>query len=520
MNKFKKIMLGALSVLTLGLFVVTGSKVFAEGQYGKYTVTNTETVSTAVWDFSNADDMPSANVTVKGLTDNTLYGIGGDASKGITLKASEKNISNNKTGVLYVPVPSADAAGTITLLGSSSNSARTLTLAVVTQDEGSTLTNKVYTYSSSAVNITFDSSYITTSGSTYWLKFDPNGQEVKLKKITVALTSSTQYAATAATHVVTIKDGDTTIKTFDVDDGDSFDKPISIWGYSSVSLYTNAGLTDAYTDAAITADTTLWVSKTVDTTDYGYNLTTSMINKLSGVYNTSTEDIEITDYYTKKVSAVATTSYLQLKNTEAQSLVINVPSGGLNITVSCSTGGSSDRNIYLYKTTFGENEVTAFTTVLPNADYTARNVSTTLEEGTYYLAGSDNIRVYSITMTEITLADNVEATTAAYQNSDKSALKIIGTISGIEDLADIKSIELVLLKNDVETKNPIFLTTCFTSVKDIYTASEGTYYTIFRITGITAAAMPDGTVIKHQIIVTFTDDSSVTSEVQSSTWTN
>ena len=273
MNKFKKIMLGALSILTLGLFVATGSKVFADGQYGKYTVTNTETVSTAVWDFSNADDMPSANVTVKGLTDNTLYGIGGDASKGITLKASEKNISNNKTGVLYVPVPSADAAGTITLLGSSSNSARTLTLAVVTQNEGSTLTDKVYQYSSSAVNITFDSSYITTSGSTYWLKFDPNGQEVKLKKITVALTSSTQYAATAATHVVTIKDGDTTLKTFDVDDGDSFDKPISIWGCSSVSLYTNAGLTDAYTDAAITADTTLWVSKTVDTTDYGYNLT-------------------------------------------------------------------------------------------------------------------------------------------------------------------------------------------------------------------------------------------------------
>ena len=192
MRKIKLLIASMIGAIALVFACVFGTRVDADGQYGKYTVTNTETVSTAVWDFSNADDMPSANVTVKGLTDNTLYGIGGDASKGITLKASEKNISNNKTGVLYVPVPSADAAGTITLLGSSSNSARTLTLAVVTQNEGSTLTDKVYEYSSSAVNITFDSSYITTSGSTYWLKFDPNGEEVKLKKITVALTSSTK----------------------------------------------------------------------------------------------------------------------------------------------------------------------------------------------------------------------------------------------------------------------------------------------------------------------------------------
>ena len=37
MNKFKKIMLGALSALTLGLFVVTGSKVLADTSYTTYT---------------------------------------------------------------------------------------------------------------------------------------------------------------------------------------------------------------------------------------------------------------------------------------------------------------------------------------------------------------------------------------------------------------------------------------------------------------------------------------------------
>lgn len=514
MKKLKALMLGVLSVLTLGLFVVTGVKVNAaksEAPYGKYEVTNTETTSTALWDFSNADDMPESNVTVKSLTDTSLYGIGGDSSKGITLKASEKNISNNKTGILYVPIPSADAAGSIKILGSSSNSARKMTLAVVTQDEGSTLTDKEYTYSSTEATIAFDSHYVTTNGSTYWLKFDPNSQEVKIKKITVILTSSTQYEATASKINVNIKDGSTTLKTYELESGSSFTTEFKMWGYSSVSYYTDSSLTTPYSGAALTADTDLYISKTADATDYGYNLTSAMISTLSGVYNSSSE-IVISDYYTKKADAVVTSSYLQLKNTEAQSLVINVPAGGLYITVSCSTGGSSDRNIYLYSETFGENAVSSFTTSLPSSDYTPRNVSAILDEGTYYLAGADNIRVYSVTMEEIDMSTGTTAAVFAEKNSAGDTLRFVGTLTGITDLSNISKIELFLEKDGVAANKAIELTTCYTSVSGSSQEcgeATGTFYVIFRLNGIDSLAA--GTKISKQLKITFTDGSTTLS---------
>lgn len=511
MRRLLKRIIGTLTI-TFGLLALVGVKlaVNAAEQYGKYTVTNTVSTSTAIWDFTDVDTMPSGNVTVKSLTDDALYGLGGDITKGITLKGTEKNISNNKTGVLYVPVPSADAEGSITLLGSSSNNARTMTLAVVTQNEGSTLSDKTYIYSSLATTISFDSSYVTTEGGAYWLKFDPNGQEVKLKSITVALTSTTQYTETAATVNVNIYDGNSLLKTYEIEKGTAFTNSVNIWGYASTSLYTDDELTNEYDGSVISEDTSLYIDKVVDTTDYGTNLTAEMIAKISSVYNASSE-IVITDYYTKSSGAIFTSSYATVKNTESTSLIINVPEGGMDITVSCSNGGSSVRSVYLYQNTYGSNAVADFTTEFEASNYNAVNATATLAEGTYYLSGTDNVRVYSITMTPSVAAQIADSANLAASNSTGESTTIVGTtavrfvgrITGVDEL-DITSIEATITGDSSVNKT---FTTVYTAITNISgcEAADNTYYFYYTIYGVTAEY--NDKTISFTYTVTFADGS-------------
>ena len=124
MNKFKKVMLGALSVLTLGLFAVVGTKVNAATtySYGEATVTTTSyTGDTKTWDFSK--NLPSSNVQIP-VGDNLLGivssndGTDGKDTQVIAIKSKASNGYDTYQGAEFlIPVPSATSSGTVSRTG-------------------------------------------------------------------------------------------------------------------------------------------------------------------------------------------------------------------------------------------------------------------------------------------------------------------------------------------------------------------------------------------------------------------
>ncbi len=135
-------------------------------------------------------------------------------------------------------------------------------------------------------------------------------------------------------------------------------------------------------------------------------------------------------------------------------------------------------------------------------------------KGKTYLVGSNTDTIVLLYVKFEQKADGTTAAVFAEKNSTGDTLRFIGGMSGINDLDDIASIELILKKDGVATKKQIFLTTCYTSVTGASqpcpaSPENGVYYVIYRITGVTGLT---GTISK-QLKVTFTDGSTLLSDV-------
>lgn len=138
------------------------------------------------------------------------------------------------------------------------------------------------------------------------------------------------------------------------------------------------------------------------------------------------------------------------------------------------------------------------------------------EAGTYYI-GSDTVKESGKsagTINFFKMTFTAKASVFAEMNDTTGTLRFVGTLTGITDLDDIASIELVLKKDGVATNSKIYLTTCYTSVTgttQTCAAANGTYYVIFRLNN--ANSLATGTKISKQLIITLKDNSTVTSEV-------
>ena len=125
MNKFKKVLLGALSVLTLGLFVVTGAKVSAEttnmDKGGTKEVTSNNGEVTELWDFSK--NKLSDTYTWKS-DDTDSYHPGLSLNSGTVKSHKSGYLSVASGSSFYVIVPSGVISATFGYINQTSYTAK------------------------------------------------------------------------------------------------------------------------------------------------------------------------------------------------------------------------------------------------------------------------------------------------------------------------------------------------------------------------------------------------------------
>ncbi len=201
MNKFKKVMLGALSVLTLGLFAVVGIKVTAEvvvnsstsGKYFDYTISS----QTATWSTKSGQ----SNSTLGALSQSEMFGmvaINGSQIKYQGTYVDVRKYENSTYTGLYLPVPSG-SSGTINLTTQSGNGGKR-TLAIYNDGVVATSSGKVVTQAEKTddVSLTFDSTDIYTTNGNSYIGFvqTTTGGSYKYTDVSVTLGTGQAYIYT------------------------------------------------------------------------------------------------------------------------------------------------------------------------------------------------------------------------------------------------------------------------------------------------------------------------------------
>ena len=476
MNKFKKLLAGMLTgVSALACVAMVGTKVNAVAPNCSYDVTDAG--KTAKWDFTTTT--LKENYTIKTMFDSNVDGLGGSSNGKVAVKYSDKKISNGTSGTIYVPVPSATSAGTISSLGNRTDKARYV---LVGESKLYDDKNTEQSVSFTAANVKLDS---TTSK--YYVELAPGAGEIKLQYIKVTLTSDDAYGATAAKITVTIKDtSGNTLKTVNtVESGKAYTDGYICWG-NDVELYTDAEFTHKYNNTALTEDTVLY-AKLIPWNDVESNkLTSTQIGKIAGIDCSSNVELTGTMYTILKNCSVSSTHILTVGGVSSseKGIKVVVPTAG-TLTVDIANGGSDNRNAKLIDSS--SVEVTAATgdIGMPNA---GSNVITyNLEAGTYYFGGTNSIKIFSMSFAESAAVEVAKLNAQFDNDAQKNAVRFIGTIVA-EDLTKVTDIKITLTLSDNPTPAVVDFTTVYTSVSHLtgFGEAENTYYIILKITNLVA----------------------------------
>ncbi len=569
MNKFKKILLGALSVLTLGLFVVTGTKVTAastvaysasaqatktDKNIAAHDIVSIENVLTVHANKSNKIEEYQWSYSDDNKTFTKIHTPSGATSSGngytftaakamtITVYYTVSNGSDYKTGA--VTTGNAALSNSVALTSNTAPSATSnagklvFDLSANGSTELTSSDNRLFIFEidyevKASTDGTFDVTYVTGGGTlesgysnptnlsaaaeitlpsctkegytfvNWTCSKDSNTYEAGAKyNASTEVTFTANWTGNKYTVTYDANGGSIENATKEVTYGSSYtlDTPVrdgyAFTGWKNGNTAVSSTGTWAIADnVTLTAN---WIAA-IDT-EYSHNFTTSGKTdaKMSISGNLATDK--------------GTATYNNLSLTQCLKM---------ESSTSVSFATSKDMTLVLVFASDDNGKKTKIDGTSYTADSSAQIVME-LEAGSHTITKDGTAYLFYIDLYEDNMAHGVTAATAAFQNTDKDSLRFVGTISGVSDLSTIDTIELVLLKNDEPTKKQIFLTTCFISVSGAGSFEEidDTYYVVYRITGIDSTSMPDNTVIKHKLIVTFTDGSSVTSLVESSKWTN
>ena len=524
MNKFKKIMLGLASVLTLGIIAVTGAKVNAASTTVFNANNGTEgTVQAKNTDFASSNSYLSIKSQGATSTYGADYVVGNSYSLGLWFSNNTKSTK----GFLFTNKSSIESIEITAVFAAYNNTSAVAVSSYFTTDT----TNTVTTSTTNTVSLTTSldagaSAYLVTTG-----------RQTALYEVS--------YTTGIVYHSVTIVSDGVSIEK-SIQDGDKIDALDNMYAYTFAGYYTDQDYETVfdYENTTITSDITLyarWNSLGYFTNDY--LLSTTCLNPLATSIGSSTaleSDLKVNSIYTiltgckgytSNGGAITTNGGLAVTQKGLKVDLSNVTKGSLIVKISC--GGNSARNAKLINS--GGTAITAYSGNVEwptdSEDwYTVRTISYPIDNpGVYYLGGDNSMRIFSVQYTPYITSDT-SAEVTAYQNTAKTSLMFVGKLTGITDIANIKSIELVLTKNEVAANQNLSLTTCYTSVTytksdstedtTTYAAATNTYYVIGKITGIDSTIFPDNTAITCKLVVTFTDDSTTTSETINFTWNN
>lgn len=593
MNKFKKIMLGALSVLTLGLFVVTGAKVNAadESFLASSLTTTSFSSGNTVKDGTNYTlSVTGVAATVQSCTstntaDNksysrVLYASGTTTAneKGFTLTSKSNDIinftvyytissgdwsntssksgdiaigstngtdSNKKSGGTAYKATGTLAAKSSVILASTSQrlaifeieinvlSAKTVTFESM---GGSNVVSQEVAVGSKATEPTAP----TWSGHIFlcWNTRSGSGTELdpytytEFKFDTTNITDDiilyatwaegTEYTVTFVSEtyessiIKKVIDGqNNNLVTGWPSNPEKLGYNFDGW-YSGDDLYTST--TTINSTVTLTARFSLYVvsidsESKLDIASINSTLTGSADNFQSGKF--------VVVEGTKATGLQATTngSINELNfNTNDYRIYVGfyIPANSIAKVAICGRSAKADNTSQL---TVKNGSTTQDIQFASNSSYKTHMVNvinSTSEDQLVYVYRSNgtgsNVCTLNVKVVENVdnIAKNALVNIDAEMNTDKSVLRLITTISGVE-LADIESIELVLLKDGVATNEPVYVSTVYTSVSgaaDLYEEATNTY---FGITKITSAQSIKNSVITMSVIVTYTGDVTCTS---------
>lgn len=485
MGKIKKLLMSALACVgVLGCAAVVGSKVEAKTPYCTYDVTNNG--KTAKWDFTTADI--NDNYIINSKFDENVDGLGGDNSDKVCVKSSDKKLSNGGQGSIYVPVPSASSSGTVSALGNRTDKARYVLIG----------TKKLFDDKKSAQSVEFTAEDVKLDSTTskYYIELAFGAGEIKFQYLKVDLTSEDSYAASAAKVTVTLKDSSGNVLKTDntVESGTAYTGKYIAWGVDS-ELYYDAEFQNKYDSSALTEDTTLYVKMTNWTDIKNYSVTQSQIAKVAGLGCANDVKLTGTIYTVLKNCSFASDGILtmgEVSKTE-KGVKMDVDKAG-TLTVYTETGGTGGRSFKVLDST--SNEVATKTgnatwTDAEAKEYEERTLTYELKPGTYYIGGTNSMKIFSLSFEEATpVAETVKLNCQFDNDAEKNAVRFIGTINA-EDLAKVSEVklELTLSKGTQTETATVSFDTVYTSITDLegYGEAEGVYYIVLELTDLSFA---------------------------------
>ncbi|MDE7100675.1 MAG: hypothetical protein K2O05_02345, partial [Anaeroplasmataceae bacterium] len=245
---------------------------------------------------------------------------------------------------------------------------------------------------------------------------------------------------------VTIYNGSTVLKEESMKATDDYTPSVKMWGFDITGYYTDPECTSEFVNGSkLTEDTSLYVATTAWPSVENPNvLTSEMVGKLNGVYNLGQEEIQLTSVYSVLTGCSYNTSNSKpviatggRGTTSSNAVKIQVTSAG-TLTANMIMG-SDQRSIKLLDSEGNEVSVASGN---PEWDTTGgswqeRTLTYALEEGTYYLGGSNAVRVFSL---EFVPAPAVDA--HIYQQEGTNAegttfVRYITIVNGIDE-ADLE----------------------------------------------------------------------------------
>ncbi len=447
MNKFKKIMLGALSVLTLGLFVVTGAKVNA---------------STTDYKYSFNGISAAGSITDNGLTvTHTTYK--GQTASGTSLITGQA--TNYTSGVKF------NSSGKITFNASNTWTAQILAGGVTSscgiqvKVDGTQKQTETFTPDSTSKLATIN----ITSKDAGSIEISRTTTEYSVYELII-----TMEDAAADSHTVTFYDSDKTTElgTRNVADGGTvtsiavtapmgqvFDNWLKVSDDKAFDFSTT-----------INDDLSLYASYKTDpnyVVGDGYTLDSALMGALYNEGYTSSFDAESTTLTNTNIAILYGTSIKEVAGTPNTYHLNTGGSGsntkrGISITTTeagtitfIADGNGSDRTVDISKIVGTSNTVQQSYTINKN-DSSTEYTFTVEAAGTYYLYGSGTINIYYAsfeTTPEVTVtAYQQEAVDGAY-----TYVRFIFVVSNDTTLAtaDFASKLTLILDDGLESQQTV-----------------------------------------------------------------
>lgn len=529
MNKFKKVMLGALSVLTLGLFVVTGAKVNA---------TAVEYVTEL--DCSLFDSSKPATQSLTGITSmdkivfTTAYAqaFGTDITTSTVNSILSKN-SENKDSITYNYGCKIDSSGylkftpqcndwTLSLVFTSATASQlpqvtngTVTSVVANAANGLGLCTISGTSTSEVI--------ITRSASKKALYF----YELVLTQTydeNVSYTTVNYYDADGKTKLGedTFESGSTTTAIaspksknlgviFDcwVDsDGNKFDFSTKL--SSDIDLFASYKTDSAY--STVVTDSNILDSDVIEyMVDNGYTTLSDDVIVTNSIYkigkgclveektsNTNIQDKSFTYDIATNGSVQKTSQYVGLTAPADGKLIAYVKNGS----------GSSSRKVNLF-TPGTQTQVNADEAVELEKNGVAVCEFTVEKDKSYNIGAVSGGSIYIYYLEFV--ANPTVAFNCQYDTENPAEATKIRFIATIDGIADVKTIDTVTFSVTVgEVTKEFKCTKVYSSISNKFEgfgAATGRYYAVFALSGIQSAISSGVSFTSMSVTVTFTSDS-------------